>query len=268
MARKNVRLVPVGLLKVDPRYQAALVQNRAIRIAMEFNPAALGFLTVSLRADGFYYIIDGQHRFEAILLLVDEAPKRLWCDVKEGLSLAEEAELFCRLNDARKPTAIARFRAAVVAGDSEAKDINRIIKKNGWELDASKKAGRFCAVTAAQKVYNGFRAKKSPNPELLDMTLSTLARAWGVDDTNSSSSVAVRGVGYVFARYNGRVDKDRLATQLAKHGSPAMFLGAVKGARSLVTGDTTSAAAEVVIAQYNSGLKSSNRLPSLRDGGE
>lgn len=110
-ARTSNQFLPLSSLLIDPRVQRAWNQSWSATIARDFDPGKLGVIHVSLRKDGNHYIIDGQHRAKAaeLWLGADCNGQKVECRVYEGLSLAEEAELFVALNTAKKVGAIAKY---------------------------------------------------------------------------------------------------------------------------------------------------------------
>lgn len=61
----RLRWVPIAQMKVNPLAQRELNQARVDKLAANFDPEQIGTPTVNHR-DGAYYIIDGQHRIEAL----------------------------------------------------------------------------------------------------------------------------------------------------------------------------------------------------------
>ena len=91
-------VLKVGELTVDPVVQRTRLSEPKVRkIFANFNPDALGVITVSLRKDLTYVVLDGMHRVEAVRRLTDNTGT-MAAHVLEGLSLAEEAEIFLDLN--------------------------------------------------------------------------------------------------------------------------------------------------------------------------
>ena len=61
----SIRSIKMSDLRVSPRSQRELNENRVKKILDSLDIDRLGTLTVSHR-DGLYWIIDGQHRFHAL----------------------------------------------------------------------------------------------------------------------------------------------------------------------------------------------------------
>lgn len=149
MTVAGIRGVPVGELMVDPTYQRELDERRVDGIVDGFDPALLGTLEVSAR-NGRSAVFDGQHRLAALKRLrIDHVA----CVVHEGLSVEDEARLFVELQTRRKAlTPLDRFRARLVAGESQARAINRIVEAAGYKVTSGGGAAAIGAVTALDRV--------------------------------------------------------------------------------------------------------------------
>jgi hypothetical protein len=196
-------VIAVDDLFVDESYQRPLT-TFAARIEKKFDPALVGTLVVSRRADGRHAVVDGQTRAEAIRRLGGTIAAGVPCLVYYGLSRADEARLFARLQLERRGIASAhRFRAAVVAGDPEACAIERIANRVGYDIGAGSN-GCISAVAALEKAYRR-------SPETLERVLSILRRAWGA--AVMPNGEVIRGLAYYLAR--NTVDDERMAARLA-----------------------------------------------------
>lgn len=200
----SFEVLEVGRLFVDESYQRPLT-TFAGKIERNFDPALVGTLVVSERGKNRYAIVDGQTRAAAIVNLAaeDKAPIGVPCLVYHGLSQADEARLFARLQKERRGIASAhRFRAAVVAGEEEAIAITALAEAAGYEIGANAKT-ELTAVAALERVYRR-------GPELLERTLSVSRRAW--PDVIPSGAI-IRGLGKLLGQ-DSRVDDGRLVERL------------------------------------------------------
>lgn len=199
----SFEVLEVGRLFVDETYQRPLT-SFAAKIERNFDPALVGTLVVSKRAKNRYAIVDGQTRAAAIVSLAaeDKAPIGVPCLVYHGLTRAQEASLFARLQKERRGIASAhRFRAAVVAGEEEACAIEAIAKSAGYDVGANAKV-QLAAVAALESVYRR-------GPVLLERTLLILRKAW--PELLPSGDI-VRGLGSLLQREE--IDDDRMVVQL------------------------------------------------------
>lgn len=174
----SFEVLDVDRLFVDPAYQRPLT-TFSQKIEKNFDPALVGTLVVSERTEGdlagYYAIVDGQTRAAAIASLAarDEARLAVPCLVYRGMSQAEEAKLFARLQKERRGvSSYHRFRADLVAGEPEAVAINEIATRVGYEIGTG--TGKLSGVAALEDVYRR-------TPEILERALTISRAAWGPD---------------------------------------------------------------------------------------
>ena len=161
-------------IQVD-EYQRNVSDTRAQRIACEYDPAKVGVLIVSHR-EGKYYIIDGQHRLNAMRILNIEQTN---CIVLEHMTYEQEADYFRKQNkDCRRLSLQDRFLAGVEAEDEMCVTINTIVNKNGFMINRSNHSNDPQALNAIKAVeliceLYGY--------EVLDKTLDYISRTWPGD---------------------------------------------------------------------------------------
>lgn len=121
--------IPVELLKVDwDMYQRATQRHVRI-IAQNWNDDKCDPLMTNYRNDGYFYIIDGQHRLMAALMRGIES---LVCIVFVGLSIKEEADLFTEQNEGtKKLSPYDTYKANLCRGEKTDTMIKNICDKYG-----------------------------------------------------------------------------------------------------------------------------------------
>lgn len=124
-------------LNVDETYQRSIEtessQTLIRRIAIFWDWDLCQPLNVSRRADGSLWIVDGQHRHAAAIMRRDIP--HLPCVITEYRDRTEEAASFVSLNKQRRPLgAVDVFRAALAAGDDDAKAVMQLITDAGLSL--------------------------------------------------------------------------------------------------------------------------------------
>lgn len=230
-----------------PTYQRPTDMKKVDVMADSYDGDALGAVTVSKRADGSLWIVDGAHRAAAALKRGD---KRILANVHTGLTVAEEAELFLKLNDTKKVSAIDRFKASVISGDPTSVDINRLVESHGWIVSAGGKDGGIAAVTSLEFLYRGGgEVSEASGPNLLNETLSVIRDAWGAS-SDGVAAMLLRGVGRMLGRYGTYIDGNKIRTKLRKQ-SPA---GLYADARTLAKVSNISMAdsvGKVIVNSYN-----------------
>lgn len=111
-------MLQVGKLKIDKSYQREkLSESNILGIARDFNWAAFRTILVARRANGDFYVVDGQHRLDAAkrrgITLVP-------CSIFESTGPEEEARAFytCAVKTVRIASTN-KYRALITAGDDE-----------------------------------------------------------------------------------------------------------------------------------------------------
>ena len=201
----HLRWVAVSDLVINPRAQRELRPGWAAQIAADFNAERFTPPLVSLR-HGKHYVIDGQHRAEA-LRLMGWSDQQVQCWVYEGLTEAEEADLFLWHNNRKTVGAFEKFTIAVNAERDIETDINRIVLANGLKIANGGKAapGSIAAVGALRKVYGH-------SPKTLGRTLRLVRDAYGDDGLRAD---VIQGLGLVCERYNGELNDEVAVAKLA-----------------------------------------------------
>jgi hypothetical protein len=233
---ENLALVD---LTIDHRYQRE-AGNRAKKIATNLNPLLLGCLVVNLRDQGreaVYATVDGQARLIACRDLITPPFKRLPCMVFTGLTPAQEAELFCLLQDERKSLKpFDKFKAKLFAKDRRATQINQYLVDHGFHYATpqDRTSGAISAIYAIEKSFGD-------DGTLLDRMLNVVEKVWGPDDRQAVSSMILVGLRR-FCRYVEGKDTRIIKAMRTQNTSPqqiiamAQTLAGAAGGRSGGTG--------------------------------
>lgn len=230
-------------INVDTEIQRMLERPRVQRMAENLNEDALGIITVSKRADGRLFIVDGQHRLASVILAGGE-DLLMRAELFEGLTRAQEAKLFRERNNMRKPNVFDIFRARLVEGDPVALDINRLFEKYGWHLSMGGADGSISAVAAAERIYR-------LEALALERALYALTEAWG-HKTESTDGRVLEGLGLFFFRYGDAVEVDDLVGKLSAHaGGPMGVVGKANSIKELTKKPVSRCFAQYVTDLYN-----------------
>lgn len=244
--------VPLGKTKVSPLAQRELKQARVDRIVATLDLEQIGTPTVNLR-DGSYYIIDGQHRIEALRQFGLEADQQIQCWSYEGLSEEEEAEKFLKLNDTLAVNAFSKFRVGVQAGRPTETDIDRVVRAQGLRVSTDEGDGAIRAVGTLTRIYNRAGAA------VLARTLRIIRDAYG--DPGLEAGV-IDGIGLLCQRYNGDLNDVDAVTRLAKaHGGVNGLLGSAEQLRRKTGNQRGHCVAAAAVDIYNRG-RGGKKLPS------
>jgi len=231
----------ISTLVVDRRVQRELNPSWVAKIARDLVLVQLGIITVSRREDGSTIILDGQHRVEALRFAgINEYV--IDCRVLTDLSLEEEAKTFRLLNSTSKPNKIDHFLVRVVEGDEVARDINKILKRFGWQASRGKSAGSFSAISTLEALYREDR-------EAAWSAVQTITEAWD-NSLESANGQIIFGLGAIYHRHGEEVDLARMVRRLSSIAPKELLTraAALAKARGRRAG---AAVAELAIAEYN-----------------
>lgn len=241
--------VPINATFVEPAYGRAMDGPLIRKLAREWDERAIGVIMLSLRPDGQYAIIDGQHRIEVARRMgLTEIPARVHID----LSIEDEARLY-RLYAVRKQqTSLDRYRAGVVEGDHAILRIKSIVESLGLEVRHSQNgSGSVGSVQALTRVYGRY------GPSMLDIVLRTLYAAFGTDHKAYGAPMLVGLAGFI-QRFEAECDWVRLVERLHAEGLTEITQRAIAAKRAW-HGETDTAMGQIVMDIYNKGL-STNRI--------
>lgn len=247
----RLKWVAIADMRVSPLAQRELKQYWVDRIAADLDPEELGNPTVNLR-DGHWYIIDGQHRVEA-MRQIGWGDQQIQCWTYEGLTEEQEAEKFLRLNNKLTIATFDEFKVALRAGRPEQVEINRVILANGLCISNQKVPGAIGAVATLERVW------RRTDSATLGRTVRIIRDAYG--DAGLEAAV-IDGIGYVCGRYNGELDESTAVLKLsAAHGG----VGGLLNKAALIRNQTGQAKGQCVAAAaveiINSG-KGGKKLPN------
>jgi hypothetical protein len=246
-----VQWVRVADLRVSDEAQRSFDPGQAEQIAAEFDPDAMGYPVVNHR-DGAYWIVDGQHRVAALNLLGWDQDQSIECEVYEGLSVADEAELFLRRDKRRAINAFEKFRIGVVAERPTEVKINDIVEAVGLHASRQRGSGNILAVKALRRVYD------LGGEEVLAQTLVVLRDTFG--DPGYGASYLV-GLGLVLNRYGSRLDlahlKDRL---LGLRGGPIQLNNKARQIQAQTGLGISLCYAAAYVEIYNGGGRGGKRV--------
>ena len=244
--------VPVGLMFVD-RYGRPVNPGRLRRLRADFDPRAIGTVYLSLRDDGRYALLDGQHRrIVAVERGLETLPSRVFID----LTYEQEAALYRKFADYLPQTPADRFRARLEERDPSALVICSVVESFGLHVGLVRSAspGRINALDALDALY------RDSGYEILRDTLAMLRAAFG-DDPAGYQGTFLRGMGAFLIRYREDpvYDPRRMATRLARIGPDGLVARILAGNQAL-NGNRFAKAGQVLLKLYNDGLRT-NLLP-------
>jgi hypothetical protein len=249
--------LPVNELEIDRRVQRTGINlAKVARMVKNYNPAAVGTITVSVRKDRSKIIIDGQHRWEATRRVTDNAGT-INAHVFHGLTLAEEAQMFLDLNDTTQPPVIDKFKVSLNTDGPEgdnARDIQEILGNYGWTISNIPANGNVNCVKVVERVY-ALSQKIEADPSLIQVTILVVTRAWGNDRFGAQGPV-FEGIARMFAEYGSRLDLDRLIDVMKSFAGPRALIAEATGLAAIRKGKVSMGVAEMLVEAYNKGRRS------------
>lgn len=243
--------VPIADMKVNPAAQREFKESQAERYAANFDFEGMGFPVLNHR-DGNWYIVDGQHRIAA-LKMIGYADQKVQCECFEGLTEAQEADLFLTRDDRRKVDSFERFQIGVTAGRETETDVNRIVKALGLCVSRSEAAGAIGSASTLVRLY------ERGGPKTLSRALRIIRDGIGEEGFDQ---FIIGGVGLLCQRYNGQLKDDDAIAKLSSLRKPVSTIYQKAGTLMERTGSSRQhATAAAVVEVLNSG-KGGKKLPS------
>lgn len=201
----RIRWVPIAMMEVSPAAQRELKQFRVDHLVAHLDLEQIGAPTVNER-DGVFYIIDGQHRIAA-LIEIGWGDQQIQCFCYDGLTEAEEAEVFLKLNDTLAVSAFDKFTVGVVSGRETESDINRIVRSRGLTISRNRSTGNsVSAVGTLTRIY------KRAGAGNLARTLQLIVDSYG--DAGLEAPV-LDGISLLCQRYGADLEDVRVVEQLS-----------------------------------------------------
>jgi len=254
----RLRWVPLAQMRVNPLAQRDLNRARVAQLAACFSTEQMGAPVVSCRGEWFY-LVDGQHRIEAIKLWFgswENQQIQCWC--YEGLSEEQEAELFLTLNDILPVRAFAKFKVAVQAGRDAEADVDRIVRALGLRIAAGRSGGGICAVATLRRVYGRAGAA------VLGRALRVIRDAYGEAGLDGP---VIEGIALVCQRYDGDLPERHAIARLGTaHGGVGGLLSRAAQLRQSTGLSPAECVAAAAVELINRGGGRAKLAPWWRTG--
>lgn len=195
----QIQAVPLVKMRVSVNAQREIKPARVTFLFSEFDLEQFGYPVVNLR-DGYYWIIDGQHRVEALKqwLGKDWESQKVECRVYQHMSEKQEADMFDRLNNQLAVTVFDKFSVRVTAGRQVEVAVKRAVEKAGLKISRTKDQGAIGAVGTLVRIY------RRSDGDTLGRSLRIVRDSFG--DSGMTASV-LDGIGHLCQRYNGALNE-------------------------------------------------------------
>lgn len=240
-------MVSIDILKTAKYQKGRLHVSRAKTIAKNFDPFKAGAILVSYR-DGDYWILDGQHRTIGAKIAGHD---RIMCNIKEGLTLEEEARFFYTQDDLnRAVSTIDKFEARLIGKEEVALKIKRILDDKGITISRGSGDFHISAVGALEYIY------ASLNANGLSRCLDLILETWDGENKSLQSNI-MKGVSELIKRFGYEMEDDIFVKQLSSVNVDKIN----RQAKSATYHDDTNkgAYAKVMFEYHNKRLRS-NKL--------
>jgi hypothetical protein len=226
-------------------YARPLNSKRVAKLDEEFDLKALGIILLSMRNDGTYAIIDGQHRVEVA--------KRHGMSALDGyvyidLTVEEEARLYRQFGDYLKQSARDRWFAGLTEKQPEVIAINGILATLGLRVvNDPKKPYGIAAVESLLRIY------RQQGSKILFDTLETLIDAFGRNDRLGFNGSALVGMAMFLERFGSSPTyrRSKFIARLNRLGSVGLEQRA-KSVLSLERTSTSAAYGKALLAIHDS----------------
>ncbi|MEU1163525.1 DUF6551 family protein [Streptomyces sp. NPDC005921] len=248
--------IPVEELKIDDKAQRTLNEQRAMGIANNLVPEALGTIVVSQRANGDRFIVDGMHRWHVCKLR--DIPS-LVAEVHHGLDQQEEAILFLIKNrESSKPTPLDEYKIGLTAGLPLFVDTEKALRNRDLVMGSTgtNTVGAVAGVLRITDLYG---------PETLERTLKVAEDAWG-RTKETWDGMLLGGIGMFLGRHGDDIDDKVLAEKIGKKDpafrwrAQVVALASAGGTRHSGTGSRVSTCYQRIVGVWNTGRRAENRI--------
>lgn len=261
-------------------YQRDLDRANIESIKENFDINRLGVLKVALRDDGYYYLIDGQHRYVAIVELFGDKV-HIACEVvdnseeyiqkvaldktykeKELTSEEVEARLFStQYSNTKKLTAMELFKANIVGKCKRELELVEIADKYGFKINyethPTVKNNVLICLNELVKTYDRFGL------DIIEEIFDIERQAYD-GDGRALNSKMIKALAYFINKYKDVYNKKKLIQKLKSFNVPdEIKLASEYATRTKLSSKPVSpekALVEAIVNAYNKGCRKEYRL--------
>lgn len=238
-------------IKKDPKYQRNIDSARIKMITKHWDDDLVNAPKVSQRANGMYYVFNGQHTLAAWKKKYGN--KKILCKVYRGLTEEEEKDLFVKQEGFSKAVSkIDKLRAEYNSGTEDVVDMVRCANIAGCIIDfdssPSNAQNRINAIATAYSVYKNIGRDNFIN------VLDILRRSF-YGEQQAFQDGFLKGMGYLFKNYAKDIRVNEMIKAVSKQPIDYYRQQANK-----FDGSAQTRYARAFVEQYNKGKRSS-RIP-------
>jgi hypothetical protein len=240
----TLQFVPLAETAVTAAGQRRRNQRWVDYLVNNMELESLGYPIVNQR-NGAYYIIDGQHRIEALKRL-GLGDSTIECFVYTGLSEADEAARFLTWNNQLTVGAFDKFRIGVKAGFKAEKEIVKIVESVNLTISRESVPGAIGATGTLKRIYD------RSGGAVLQRTLAIVRDAFGAV---GFTALIMDATAHVVGRY-GNLDDETLIRKLSRvPGGVQTVVGRAEVVRQQTGQPKTHCLAAEIVKLYNAGSR-------------
>jgi hypothetical protein len=243
----------ISVLTIGQDAQRKLSLSKVDKMVRNYDPKQLEPITVSLRADGTYHVVDGQHRVRMCKLLgMTEIPAR----IIEGLEAEQESKLFIMLDKNKlKLTSKDKFLGLVNAKSAHHREILDIITKYGFSVTTDN--SRRSMITRISAIGTVDKIAKTMGLDILASTLHLISSTWK-NNPQAIHFQFMEATAKFINKYSGKPSFDfGLAEKQLKVLDPRKTLAQAKGTQNCTPVDSIMTN---LVNTYNYRLVSRKRI--------
>ena len=230
--------IAIDKLNVAVSYQRQVSRTMVSTIVTNYQADCFGTLTVGLREDGTYWVVDGQTRLEAARKL---GLRNVPCMVFESEGQSHEAQLFRLVNNQRHMSLAAKVKAQLIEGDPDTHAVSEIVAGRGFEL-CFDKSGGWPRIRTFKPLFDLYEAG------LLERALDVVRLTWSYGDGDGDDQAlqlpVLGGLRLFMKRYGSIVSDEQLSKKLSKYTCAQLV--AKCDARKMQGGSRASALCDVI----------------------
>jgi hypothetical protein len=252
-----LEVVNIDDLNVDHAYQRDLDAGLVQRIAANWDIAAAGPIVVAKRADGSYWIVNGQHRAAAAKVAGETEVLAQVVDVSAmapDMARVFEAELRLKGNTRRTDKSQERFRAQVAAKHPDSLAIVEIAGRFNTRINPwpDQKHG-INSVSAVERIY------RKNNGVLLTRVFEFIRDTFGEVGGSYASVAMLQAIAWTLERHDQEMNRSRMVERLGIEGIVSLDQKA-RAHKGAMGGALWTNYYRALIEVYNTNLPARSRL--------
>lgn len=241
-------------LFVDHAYQRLARTERSVRairkMVTTFRWAKFQPITVALRADGRYAVVDGQHR--ALAVIHHPGILSIPCWIVEAEQVSDQAGVFVGVNGDRSAmTPLQVFRAELAACEPDAIDVKRVLDMSGIEI-CWNIAARGVPPGQTQAIATVRRLLKTDDEKLVIDALKLLKAAHATR-ANQLRADVIKAVAMILKVHGSRLDRQRFERVVGQYDCD-QITDAARAYKKVVGGSTVGGIVATLQKAYDKGL--------------